>query len=814
MSGLFQDVRYALRQLRKNPGFTAIAALTLALGIGATTAMFSLVDGALFRSLPYSQPNQLVSVGVLAPIIEGEFLFAGSYLTWRGQQVPFSGFTSTTGINDCDITDDRPVRLSCAAVESSFLPTFGVQPILGRNFTPEEDRPNAPRVALLAYGLWQSRFGGDRSIVGDTVSLDGKEARIIGVLPGNFEYPTLARVGLVVPQALDESMVQRHELGTVVRVYGRIKPGLGVAEAAAQLQPLFQNFVESAPPPFRKILRLQVRSIRDLQIHDSRVSAWLLLLSALTVLLISCANVANIIFARATGRQHELAVRSALGARRSRLFQQRLTENMLLGLLGGTTGCALAYLIVHTLVTLAPIGIPRLLDAGINARVLLVALTFSILSALAFGSLSALERPTIEALVATTIAGTRRATLQQVLISTQVWLTVVLVAGAFLFTRSLRNLQTQPLGMNTQNVVTAELTLGQQKYSQPTKRWAFFEHLESRLKQLPGISAVALSDSLPPNTPARTMPFIALVTDGPALTPEQGIGGVVGWRSVTPDYFSVLGIPLLRGRAFEETDRKPGDGAIVLNQALAARLFPGQDPLGKSIRFRLNEQNLTQSLLVIGVTGNTQNQGLGERVAPEYYVVRRHAADDVIFRYPDSQRISIVAKSVIDPQTVANELRAAVSELDPTLPVESSTLGQTVSTLAARPRFSAALLSLFATVGVLLAAAGIYGLVSLLLGQRTREIAIRVALGATPKSVIRLMVARVSVWIAMGAAAGICCSLLAARWVGSLLFGIKPNDPATLAEAAIALLVVALVAAYVPARRVAKVDPMVALRYE
>jgi predicted permease len=404
--------------------------------------------------------------------------------------------------------------------------------------------------------------------------------------------------------------------------------------------------------------------------------------------------------------------------------------------------------------------------------------------------------------------------LRQILISGQVWLTVVLVAGAFLFTRSLRNLQMQPLGMNTENVVTAELTLGQQKHSHPTQRLAFFEQLEARLKQLPGISSVALSDSLPPNAPARTMPLIALVTDVPVVTPEQGIGGVVGWRSVTPDYFSVLNIPLLRGRAFEETDRKPGDGVIVLNQALAARLFPGQDPLGKTIRFRMDEQHLTQTLSVVGVTGNTQNRGLVEQAAPEYYVVRRHAADDVVFRYPDSQRINIVVKSAIDPQTIANELRNAVSALDPTLPVQSSTMGQSISTLAARPRFSAALLGLFAGVGLLLAAAGIYGLIALLVSQRTREIAIRVALGASPKSVIQMMVSRISIWIGLGAAAGIICSLLAARWVGSLLFGIKPNDPTTLAEAAIVLFMVALIAAYIPARRAAKVDPMVALRYE
>ena len=807
MRGLLQDVRYALRQLRKSPGFTTVTALTLALGIGATTAMFSLVDGALFRSLRYPHAEELVSVGVIAPIIDGEFLFAGSYLAWRRQQTPFSGFTSSTGVNDCDLTDDRPTRVTCAAVESTFLPTFGIQPVLGRNFTPEEDRPDAPRVALLSYGLWESRFGGDPGIVGRTVSLDGRAARILGVLPRDFEFPTLAHVGLVVPQALDESMVQRNELGPVVRVYGRMKPGLSIEAAAAQLQPLFHSFVESAPPPFRKALRLQVRSIRDLQVHDARLAAWLLLISALAVLLIACANVANLVFAHSTGRRHELAVRSAHGAGRARLFQQRLTESVLLALLGGAAGCGLAYAIVHGLVTLAPAGIPRLLEASVDGRVLLVAVSLSIGAGLGFGTIPALEKPAMETLAATTAAGTRRSRLRQVLIFAQVWMTVILLAGALLFLRSLRNLQAQPLGMNTQNVVTAELTLGQQRYPQAGQRLAFFEE--------PGIAAVALSDSLPPNPPARTVPFIALQAEGrPPLSPEQGIGGVVGWRSVTPDYFAVLGIPLRRGRGFEDADRKPGSNAVILNEALEQRLFPGEEALGRIIRVPQGYNRVSAAFTVVGTTDNTQNQGLGGRVGPEYYMVRLHGTDDVIFRYPDSQRISIVARSAIDPQTVGKELRDSVATLDPTLPVESSTLGQTVSSLAARPRFSAALLTLFAAMGLLLAAAGIYGLVSLLVSQCTQEIAIRVALGATPSSVTRMMVVEVSVWIALGAAAGILCSLVAARWVRALLFGIKPNDPVTLAGAAFVLLAVAIVAAYVPARRAAKVDPMVALRYE
>ena len=812
MMRILQDLRYAIRQFRQRPGFTGLTVTTLALGIGATTAMFSLVDGALFRPLPYPHAEQLVSVGVTAPIIDGEFLFASTYLAWKHEQAAFSSFTSTQGVNDCDLTGDHPVRLTCAAVESTFLPTFGVQPVLGRNFTPEEDRPHAPGVSLLSYGLWQSRFGGDPGVVGRIISLDGRDTRILGVLPRDFEFPTLARIALIVPQGLDESIARQ---GPIVRVYGRMKAGLGVESAAARVQPLFQKFVESAPPPFRKVLGLRVRPIRDLQIHDSRLAAWLLLISALAVLLIACANAANLVFAHSAGRRHELAVRFALGAGRVRLFQQRLTESGLLSALGGVAGCALAYALVRGLVIIAPAGIPRLPEASVDGRVLLVALSVSIAAALLFGTLPALEKPSLESLAAATAAGARRAWLRQALICVQVGMSVLLLAGAFLFFRSLRNLQAEPLGMNTERVVTAQFTLGEQKYPQAAERWAFFEELERRLQQLPGVSGVALSDSLPPGTPARTMPLIALVAEGrPPLSLERGLGGVVGWRSVTPDYFSVLGIPLLRGRGFLESDRSSGPGGIILNADLARRLFPGEEPLGKTIRFRQGENNLTAALTVIGITGNTQNQGLGDPVGPEYYVVRRHRADDVIFRYPDSKRVSIVARSAMDSETMAKQLRDAVAELDSTLPVESSTLGQVVSSLAVRPRFSATLLSLFATMGLLLAAAGIYGLVSVLTVQRTQEIAIRIALGATPASVMRTIVAQVSVWIVSGAGAGIFCSLLAARWVRALLFGIEPNDPVTLAGAALALLGVGLLAAYVPARRAALVDPVVALRYE
>jgi putative ABC transport system permease protein len=815
VSGLLQDTRHGLRQLRKNPGFSIIVAFTLALGIGAATGMFSLVDGALFRSLPYPHAERLVSVGVLAPIIDGEFLFAGSYLAWKHDQKPFSGFTSSTGVGACDLTEGHPLRLTCAAVESTFLPTFGIQPFLGRNFTPEEDRPNAPRVALLSYGLWQSRFAGDRSILGRTISLDGKSTRVSGVLPPDFEFPTLAHVNALVPEALDETMVQRNELGPVVRVYGRMKPGLGITAAAAALAPQFRRFVESAPPPFRKILRLQVRSLRDLQVHDSRLAAWLLLASALAVLLVNSANAAGLVLVRGIERRHELAVRAALGAGRLRLFRQRLVDNVLLSFAGGALGCVLAWAIVHSFVALAPASIPRLAAANLSGRAVFFASCLSLIAGVLVGALPAIENPALEVLSAAAPVSRRRTPLRQLVLIGQVGTTLVLLGGALLFLHSLRDLQTQLLGMNTQNVVTADITLGLQKYSRPEQRLAFFEELERRLNQLPGMSVAALSDSLPPTEPARTMPFIALHAEGEtALSADQSIGGVVGWRSVTPGYFSALGIPLLRGRDFTEQDRRSGPGGIVLNQALAGRLFPGQDALGKTIRFKLDNQHYSDALTVIAVTGNTENQGLGGHSGPEYYVARRRTPDDLIFRYPDSQRISIVVRSPLDAASVSREVTGAIESLDPEIPVSTSTLTQKVYALAQRPRFIAVLLALFAAMASLLAAAGIYGLVSLLVSQSTHEIAIRIALGAEPAAVVRKTVSRVSQWIVVGAFAGMTCLLALSHWLRALLFGIEPNDPITLAEAAVILFVLGLFAAYIPARRAAKVDPMLALRYE
>ena len=411
--------------------------------------------------------------------------------------------------------------------------------------------------------------------------------------------------------------------------------------------------------------------------------------------------------------------------------------------------------------------------------------------------------------------GLRGGRLRQLLLAAQVWMTVILLASSFLFVRSLRNLQSEPLGINTQNIVTAQFTLGQQKYSKAQQRLAFFEEVERKVAHLPGIGGAALADSLPPGVPNRTMPYFALEGEGQRpLSPGEGVGGVVGWRSVTPDYFSVLGISLLRGRSFSEQDRAPEAHAIIVNQALAQKLFPNEDALGKTVQFRTDRTALSNAFTVIGITRNTENEGLGGRIGPEYYMVRHHSDRDIVFNYPDSQAIYIVVRSPIGAQAAGEEVRNAIATLDPTIPVQLSTMSQTVSKMAERPRFSAVLLSFFAWIGMLLTALGIYGVVSLMVNQRVQEIGIRMALGATQKDVVAMMVRQTSMWVAIGAIAGVVGSLGMARSIGSLLFGIHANDPATLAAAALALVLVAMVAAWVPGRRAAKVDPMVALRYE
>ncbi len=533
------------------------------------------------------------------------------------------------------------------------------------------------------------------------------------------------------------------------------------------------------------------------------MASWILLGAVLAVLLIACANVANLLLARAATRQRELAVRLALGASRGRLVRQTLTESLVLALTGGLAGCGLAAVLLRIFVAIAPEGIPRLQQATVDPRVLLFSLMVSLVCGVLFGLAPALESPRAETLAGWRSLGARQYLFRHGLVAAQICASLVLLTGASLLLRSLWNLQNQPLGMRTGSVLTATITLGQKSYDDPARQVAFFEELETRLRRIPGVTRLAISDSLPLSGTARSTIYSVIDVAGRPRSAE-GTGGMVTWRAVTPGYFAALGIPILRGRGFQEEDRDPQQNGVILSDSLARRMFPGEDPLGKQIRPGRSGSWQT----VIGVAGNVKNSALMDAGDPEFYVVRHHAAE------PLGRTATAILSGPMDPAALARWVRADVSALDPGLPVNIETLGQRVGKLAERPRFDAWLLGLFAGMGLLLSAIGLYGVISFPVAQRTQEIGVRMALGATPGAVARLVLGHAARWTLAGAVLGVTGSLFAARLLEAMLFHVSARDPWVLAGAVAVLGAIAMVAAWVPSRRAARIDPMDALREE
>lgn len=804
---IWRDLRYAARTLAMRPGFAMAVILTLALGVGATTAVFSVVDRVLFRSLPYPEDDRLVSFGVKAPFEGLEFMLAPEYAVLRAQHTPFEAMTSLTpGGADCDITEQNPARLSCQVVESTFLTTFGIRPVAGRDFSPEDDRRGAPRVGLISYGLWKSRFAGDPKAVGKQISIDGKPLEVIGVLPAEFEMPNLGKADMLLPQVLDEAALDRNNPRVVLRAFGRLKPGVSIEQAIAGLQPWFQDSLRFVPAPFRAEVSLRVRSLRDRQTADSRVGSWVLFGAVVAVLFLACTNVMNLLLVRAAGRQRELAVRAALGASRIRLVRQTLTETLLLSILGGIAGCGLASTLLRVFVSIAPEGIVRLQQASLDVRVLIFCLAVTVVSGVLFGLAPALRNPQREWLVGKASGTVRRGVVRQVLVAGQIAGSLVLLAGAGMLLKSLWNIQRVPLGLDAQNVITAQISLAEHSFPDMTKQLAFLQQVERRLSRIPGAGILAMSDTLPPSGGMQATFFASIEVPGHAK-PSQGTGGMVGWRMVTPNYFAALTIPIPRGRGFTDADRSPDEHPVVLSESLAARLFPGEDPLGKSLRFTAFDRQGPWRT-VVGIAANVKNNGLTSDGDPEFYIPWKNDAETYV------GRAFVIFRTPLERASLVPWVRSQIAELDPTVPVEFATMNARVSKSTARPRFDAVLLSLFAMIGLTLAAIGVYGVVSFLVSQRTQEIGIRMALGATPRSISTMVLLDLSRWTVAGACVGLTVAWFCARLLRSLLFEVKAHDPLLLALASVILLFAAFVAAWIPARRAARVDPMVALRYE
>jgi putative ABC transport system permease protein len=802
---LRQDVRYAARGFSRSPGFALVVVATIAIGIGASTAVFGVIDPLLFRHLPYPNDDRLVSLGFFGPVDSNEFNVVSSYLDWKHQQKPFASLTSMRAGGQCDwLAAATPLRVGCYAVEANFLATFGITPIAGRDFNAADDRPGAPTVVLLSYGFWQRAFGGDPRAVGRTAHLDNHDVRIVGVLPKSFEMPQLGEFDLLMPERLEPGRPRAQNAGSFLRTFARLRDGVTMEWARAEMLPLFTESVRlDVPAELRSEVRLVVRSLRDRQIHEVKLASWLLLGTVLALLLVACGNVANLLLARAATRRRELAMRAAIGAARGRLIRQTLTESLLLGMAGGAAGCGVAWALLAGFRRAAVTGMPRFEQAHVDLRVLLFALAASVAAALLFGIVPALERPRAVALVAWSAAGPARTLFRKVLVSAQVALSLILLAGASLLLRSLWNLDNQPLGFQPEHLTTASLTLNQQRYPSAAARTAFFNQLEERLQHIPGAGSFAISDSIPPRGRSMGRPYSNIRVEG--YPPVAGNGGMVTFRWVTPGYFQTMRIPIVSGRAFLDEERASGESPVILSASLAHRMFGKQNPVGQHLGLDGVDGRWCP---IVGVAADVKNMGLGEPSAPEYYRLRmRNAA-------PPPRDAVALFRTALDRATLERWIRRECRSLDPAMPVTVDTMDKHVDTLLSRPRFVASLVTVFAALGLLLASVGLYGVLSFLIAQQTREIGVRMALGARPSDVALAVGKHAGVWTGIGLLAGLAGSFLLTRTMRGLLFEVSPNDPLSLGAAMAVLALVAALAALVPSWRAARVDPAIALRHE
>jgi len=805
LENLLRDVRYALRGFRRNPVFAVTAILTLALGIGATAAVFSVVDRILFRSLPYAHPEQLVSVGLTAPILPQEFMLGGSYYEWQDHQTPFVALTSDMGVTECDLTERDPRRLSCANVEQNFLPTLGVSPLVGRNFLPEEDRPHGPGAALISYDLWASRYGRDPGILNREISIDAHPVRVVGVLPKDFEMPALEKADILEPEALDVAAERKADPGHVLYAFARLRPGVSILQAAEQLRPVFEYSLSLAPARFRNEVHQRVRSIRDRQMEDARLVAWILLGAVMAVLLIAFANVASLLLARTVARERELAVRSALGATRNRIATQAFTESILLSLLGATGGFLLAEGLLRLFVAVAPSGLPFLEKAQIDLRIVVFTAGLAMFAGIIFAVAPAFFRPRSIALAARAPATQTRAVIRRAMVVMQIAFSMLLLAGAAQLVRSFANLQNQALGMQSQGVLTAAISLNREKYAQPESQMTFFTQAEEALRRLPGVSLVAISDTVPPGGYHRNQIYSIIAVDGrPA--PSGETGGMVTWRRVTPDYFRALSIPIIRGQDFTDDERSSRGNYVILSESLAARLFAHENPIGQKLKPTPNDPWQT----VVGVAADVKNAGLDASDQPEFYRLRRNQLED----WNSAPAAVLILKASTSPKALTPWVLSQIAQIDPTVPVQLEMLDERVAGLADRPRFETALLSFFAATGLLMAIVGLYGVVAFIVQQRTQEIGIRMALGARRADVLRLILREGLGLVMMGGTIGLLAALAFGRVMQAVLFKVGAHDTVSFAAVAGLLAVAALIAICIPARSAMKTDPMTALRWE
>ncbi|MDE3153878.1 MAG: ABC transporter permease [Acidobacteriota bacterium] len=797
------DLRHALRVLLKNPGFATVAILTLALGIGANTALFSIVDAVLLRPLPYRDPGQLTMIWETRPRPGWDHTSAsaGEFRAWEQRNHSFSGM-ALLDWEVANLTGGRePEVVPAGFVSTDFFSLLGVHPALGRLLQPSDAEPGHDRVAVISHDLWQQQFGSDPAIVGQTLRLDDGPRTVVGVLPAGFTFWNFGDVQVwgpyVYPKTIDELNGHHH-----FNVVGRLKPGVTPAMAQADLTGVMQQLSKELPTYYNGY-GVNLVSLRTQYVGDVRTALLVLMAAVAFVLLIGCANVANLLLARAAARRREVAVRAALGATRGRLIRQFLAESLAVALAGGVGGVLLALWGRDLLVRLAHGVLPSVAVVRLDAGVFAFTLGLSVLTGLVFGIGPALQASRADLHGALKDGGRGSAAVvhrrfRSTLVAVEIALAVVLLIGASLLLRSFARLLDVNPGFNASHVLAAEVPLPATRYGTATRQQAFIDALVQRTAALPGVLRAGATSVLPMSGSNYSRGFE--IEGRPRALPDEESS--VAWRTVTPGYFATMGIPLVKGRAFEAQDGPDTLKVAIINTAMARRYWPNADPLGQHIRFGSDGPWLT----IVGIVGSVRFGGLDADEKIELYQPFQQAP------LPD---MTLVARTAGDPLAISAALRAQVSSLDGNQPLGTvTTMEHLVGESAAPQRLNATLLAGFAGLALLLAAVGVYGVMAYLVAQRAHEIGVRIALGAAPADIVREVLGDGARLVGAGLLAGLVSAAFLSRLLSSLLFGVSPFDPATFALVPLVLALAALLACWFPTRRAVRVDPVVALRNE
>ena len=804
MNGFVQDLRYAVRQLRKTPGFTAAALLTLALGIAANTAIFSVIEAVILRPLPFGSPDRLVWLnGKLVPLTDEGGVSPPDFRDYRASNRAFDCMAAMGyAPGPSNLAGDKPEQVLTTIASAGFFGCLGIQPLLGRDFALSDEQVNIPQVAILGYGLWKRDFGGDQNVVGRTIRMDGSTLTVVGVLPRDVPLLSEAQLWLPTPM-LNPGMNIR--LGHSLKAIGRLKPAVTLDQSQADLNAIALQLQQQYPDT-NKNWWMRQRRLDDVLIGPVRPALLLMWGAVGLLLLIVWVNVANLLLARSISRQKEFALRAALGASRIRMVRQALTESVMLSIGGGAIGVLVASWALYALHTFGPATVPRLVESHINPVVLAFTLLVSLLTGIVFGLAPALQvsgtafTPALKESSRTSTSSSHKR-LSSALVIGEIAMSLTLLVGAGLLLKSFWRLIHVAPGFQTNHVITARLSLNQPaygRYGESDKRARFWRQFEDRVKALPGVEAVGATSELP---------LTGVHSDDPFHIPGRSYGPSefddAQLRQVTPGYLSAMRIPVISGRWLNDHDNSDSAGVVVVNQAFVDRFFPGKDAIGQPLQL-MGDPKATRE--IVGVVGNVTHNALSEPDWPEMYVPYAQFAPPTM---------NVVVRAAANPINLAAALQAEVSAIDKDVTLSAATsMGDVLGASVAQPRFSSQLLSTFAFLALVLAAIGLYGLMAYSVSQRRSEIGIRMALGATREDVLRLILRHGFRLALAGIVIGVVAAVAVTRVLSSMLFSVSTKDPETLIAVALLLGAVALAACLIPARRAAKVDPMVALRYE